>query len=387
MVKAATPKAEPAAQVEAPAATPVAKYRVFDSTSSPVVKIQISAIRMNKPDPLRRTFSKDNAERIAKSIESEGLIHPPIVTDHGDGTYEPVAGMHRLYAVKKILGWTEVPCFILQPGDDDLAEQIEIATNLFVQPLSEPQCRLAVQRWREIFVRKNPEKTTRGTERKRDGFASQVAGALGVSESQAQRIATTAKVISPEDRQLLESAGTSQTSIDEIAQLREPEAVAAAVALTAAGKPVEEAIRHGKKCKADAKTKKTPVKADAPEPAAKPAKASEMTDDEWLAAHCGRVLEALPYKNAFRRDAVLYRRMIESIVKLRGAAKKPLAEAKKPAENGSFYANLYRIVRTSHPMNWLICEKCDGHGHDKADKSKVCGVCLGGGYKVKFEEA
>ena len=111
-----------------------------------------------------------------------------------------------------------------------------------------------------------------------------------------------------------------------------------------------------------------------------------MTDDEWLTTHCSRILGVLPFKNAFRRDAILYRRIAEKLVGFRTATKKALAEAKMPRENGLFYANLYRVVRASHPMNWLVCDGCGGKGHVEGNTQQTCGKCLGGGYKLKFEE-
>ena len=69
---------------------------------------------------------------------------------------------------------------------------------------------------------------------------------------------------------------------------------------------------------------------------------TKMTDDEWLTTHCKKLLEALPFKLAYKRDAILYRRLSEILPKFRTSTKKALAEAKKPGENGLFYAILSR---------------------------------------------
>jgi hypothetical protein len=111
-----------------------------------------------------------------------------------------------------------------------------------------------------------------------------------------------------------------------------------------------------------------------------------ISDQEWLETHCSKMMSILPFKNAYKRDAILYRRMAEKIIALRTSAKKPIAEAKKPAENGLFFSFLFKITRASHPMHWLICDGCNGTGHKPEDKSVACGKCMGGGYKVKFEE-
>ena len=113
---------------------------------------------------------------------------------------------------------------------------------------------------------------------------------------------------------------------------------------------------------------------------------TKVTDQEWLTAYCKKLLEALPFKAAFRRDAILYRRLSEILPRFRTSTKKALAEAKKPGENGLFYASLLKVVRASHPMDWFICDGCNGTGHLPNAKDQWCGKCLGGGYKLKFEE-
>ena len=113
---------------------------------------------------------------------------------------------------------------------------------------------------------------------------------------------------------------------------------------------------------------------------------AKMTDAEWLSTYCRKLLEALPFKAAFKRDAILYRRLSEILPKFRTSTKKAIAEAKKPGENGLFYANLYKVVKASHPMDWYICEGCNGTGYMKHARDSRCSMCLGGGFKLKFEE-
>jgi hypothetical protein len=111
-----------------------------------------------------------------------------------------------------------------------------------------------------------------------------------------------------------------------------------------------------------------------------------LSDEEWLETHCSKMMAILPYKNAYKRDAILYRRLAEKTIAYRTSAKKPVAEAKKPAENGLFFSFVFKLTRAAHPMHWLICDGCNGTGRKPEDKSLSCGKCLGGGYKVKFEE-
>jgi hypothetical protein len=112
----------------------------------------------------------------------------------------------------------------------------------------------------------------------------------------------------------------------------------------------------------------------------------QLTDDQWLETYCKRMLDVLPYKAAFRNDAILYRRIADKIIGFRTGTKKGLAEMKKPGENGAFFWNVFRLVRTSHPMHWLLCSGCNGTGHVPDKPNEQCKKCFGGGYQVKYEE-
>ena len=117
-------------------------------------------------------------------------------------------------------------------------------------------------------------------------------------------------------------------------------------------------------------------------------KPKQMTDNEWLDAHCSKILGILPFKNAFKQDALLYRRLSEKdkFTAFRRFAKKLLADARKPGSNGLFFSYVYRIVHAAHPMHWLMCDGCNGNGHVPVDKTKACPKCMGGGYKVTYEQ-
>lgn len=256
-------------------------------TAGTPVAIPMTSIVMGKPDPDKRTFSKDFATQLAKSIKSEGLLHAPIVKKLEGDTYEVIDGRHRVWACRKILKWTEIYCQVA-PDDDDLTEAIEIATNLWVNPLNEPQTRVAIKRWHSLYLRTVPEGGR--YEGKHKGFAKEVEKNLGVSQSQAYRIATTAEHISDEDRKILETTGVPQNKIDKIAQLAEPEAVKETVNMVAAGIDPDEAIRHGKKIKKEKKEKAAPKANGKPAKEAAPVKTADQTDDEWLEVHCGKIL-------------------------------------------------------------------------------------------------
>lgn len=57
---------------------------------------------------------EERIEELARSIESEGLIHP-LVVFKTDDKYQLVLGHRRFMAISKILGWEKVPALIYPP--------------------------------------------------------------------------------------------------------------------------------------------------------------------------------------------------------------------------------------------------------------------------------
>lgn len=75
-----------------------------------------------------RTHADDGKMReLVRSIATKGLLHPLVVIPE-DGKYRVLAGHRRLIAVRG-LGWSEVPCNILEL-DGRKAEDITIEENL-----------------------------------------------------------------------------------------------------------------------------------------------------------------------------------------------------------------------------------------------------------------
>jgi ParB family chromosome partitioning protein len=62
-----------------------------------VLEVALDSIVVNPNQP-RRHFSQEELTELAQSIESVGLIHPPVVRRRGDGTYELVSGERRFRA-------------------------------------------------------------------------------------------------------------------------------------------------------------------------------------------------------------------------------------------------------------------------------------------------
>jgi hypothetical protein len=174
-----------------------------------------------------------------------------------------------------------------------------------------------------------------------------------------------------------------------IAALGNGKAITQAIKLIGSGMNPEEAIRQ-------AKALKTP-KAGKPSAVRPPPRQIEMTDDEWLRTHCSMILSQLKHKAAFKKDAILYRRGQELLAKFRGGMKKFIEEAKsQEGHNGAFFAQLYRLLKCSHPQHWLVCGICLGDGKKPADPKlppppaneppKPCPPCMGAAYRLKLDD-
>jgi DnaJ-class molecular chaperone len=121
---------------------------------------------------------------------------------------------------------------------------------------------------------------------------------------------------------------------------------------------------------------------------------TQLGRGNWDAARRGNwdaVLKSLKHKSAFKRDAILYRRMADTLIKFRGSAKKPLAEAKSADGNGGFFRSMACVVKASHPSKWAACDRCNGTGHvmapgpDGKETRQACGQCHGAAYKPVME--
>jgi ParB/RepB/Spo0J family partition protein len=357
------------------------------SLTNDVKSIQVTALITEVIDAEKRRFSEKFVAKLAQSIEADGLLSPVIVEDLQNGRYKVLAGRHRVHACAEILKWQEIPCLVLNEPDEDLVEVVDLASNLLNHPLDPPQRARALQRWLEIHKKRYPSVSRTGRSPNGKGFAKTLETSLGISPGHAERLATTAEHIKPDARKALEEVGVSETQIDQFAAIRDQKAIATAVNLASDGVDPKEAIRVGKaEKKPKGKPAAAPVEGSPAPGAPKVVRSSDLTDDEWLETHCSKMMAILPFKNAYKRDAILYRRLAEKTIAYRTSAKKALAEAKKPAENGLFFSFVFKLTRAAHPMHWLICDGCNGTGHKPEDKSVACGKCMGGGYKVKFEE-
>jgi ParB/RepB/Spo0J family partition protein len=400
-----------------------------------VQKIAVADIVMDKPNANDRTFSKEFCGNLAKSIESDGLLHEPIVRPIADnpGKYKVVTGRNRIYACGKVLKWEQVPCKVA-PAEmtDDEVKAMEYAENLWRNNLSDSQLKKALIEWRRVYDAKHPAASGKGASAKQakivkeriaeaeakgekadpEKVADQVAQdnkpfskviqeTLKVSPATAGRLARVAKNLEPEQIDVLEKHKVTDHITDQLAALGNQELIAFAINLIASGMDHAEAVRQAGKPKREAKARENngPLtkeqRAVVPPPgkvvAAKP-KDKDLTDDEWLAEHCDPILKALKRKGPFKRDAILYRRIFETLARLRTSVKKPLAEAKSADGNGGFFGALARVVRAAHPRHWMVCGGCNGTGtivapdKDGKEAKQTCNQCLGAAYKLKMED-
>jgi ParB/RepB/Spo0J family partition protein len=395
--------------------------------------ISIDDLVMDKPNPEDRTIVKDFAENIAKSIQSDGLLHEPIVRSIPDrpGKYKVIAGRHRVIACSKYLGWTEIPCKIAPESmTDEEAKAIELAENLFRNNLDNNQLKKALAGWHAIYIKSHPlaegsgsgakvekvvrekvaEAEAKGEIVDKEAIAAQVAAeakpfakvlqeTLHVSPATAGRLARVAKNLDETQLDVLAANKVNDGTLDKLAALGSKEHIDKAIGLIASGMDHSEAVRQAGKAKGQRKaveSKQPPnplqkalvPKASTATPVS--AKDSELTDDEWIENHCDVILKSLKHKGPFKKDAILYRRLAGVLVKFRSSVDKPLAEAKSTG-NGGFYASLFKTVKTAHPSQWKVCDDCNGNGvirgTDKSGKevNVKCSKCMGAAYLPGFE--
>jgi hypothetical protein len=389
------------------------------------IEIDPNLLLMSKPSESERTFSRSFAEKLASSIEADGLLEPPVVRPASGkaGFYEVVAGMHRVYACAKILKWAAVPCAVVEGMSDDQAAAAKIAENVFRNPLTNEQRLLAVKRWYELYSRDNPDldgvgtgkydRASRGLKKEKPApdaaaapapdapagdapadaapdakpapapapeparkpitpFSEALAETSGMSEAAARRWTRIAKTFTADQIAVLGPLVAAKKLklkdlIDMSMKLATPEARAKAVALLASGMDPAEALRHALALLPAAKSR--------------PKTDDDLTDEEWLQAHCSKQLGLLKKAEVFKSNALMYRRLSEMRNRFRTASKKVRAEFKASGVMGPFYMFIQRTAQCKHPSHWAVCASCGGTGFNKDTKSS-CQVCYGAAFKV-----
>jgi hypothetical protein len=193
-----------------------------------------------------------------------------------------------------------------------------------------------------------------------------------MSERTATRMAKIVSSFTPEQvaifGPLIAAKKITLGEIGEMAKkLTTPEARAKAVALLASGMAPAEAVKKGA---ALIKPDKTKPRTD-----------DDLTDAEWLEAHCSKQLANLKKKDEFKSNAIMYRRLFEMRNKFRNASKKIRGEFKSCGTKGPFFAVVQRLAQCKHPSQWAACGACGGTGINN-QTSSPCAVCFGAAFKL-----
>lgn len=89
---------------------------------------KISPFELNSNPWNSNKVSRENLEKLKKSLSSLGSFKPVIVRQLSDESYEILAGFHRVEAAKE-LGWSEIEVKNLGPLSDQRAKEISIIDN------------------------------------------------------------------------------------------------------------------------------------------------------------------------------------------------------------------------------------------------------------------
>ena len=107
-----------------------------------VKKIKIEEVKPNPYQP-RLDFVDESIKNLAASIRENGLIHPIVVRQEGDG-YEIIAGERRFRACK-YLGYKEIEAMIVDKDDEESAN-MALIENMQREDLSAIEEAIAMQK-------------------------------------------------------------------------------------------------------------------------------------------------------------------------------------------------------------------------------------------------
>ncbi len=96
--------------------------------STSIELIDIDLIDASPYQPRQDSFDEEKLHEMAKSIESVGILHPPLVRKGESGRYELIAGERR-YRAAKIAGLTKLPVCI-QPMNNSKSSLAALIENL-----------------------------------------------------------------------------------------------------------------------------------------------------------------------------------------------------------------------------------------------------------------
>lgn len=92
-----------------------------------IQEVPLDAIEVNPNQP-RRHFSHEELDELAQSIQSVGLIHPPVVRPRGDGKFELVSGERRFRA-SELAGMQTIKVLVRE-STTELSAQAALIENI-----------------------------------------------------------------------------------------------------------------------------------------------------------------------------------------------------------------------------------------------------------------
>jgi hypothetical protein len=370
--------------------------------------ILVSSIDVPKSASAKRKVSKEGRRQLSNSIQADTMLQAiGVLPSETAGRYDLIWGSNRL-EVAKSLGWTQIEAKVFPAGTtaEDI-ERIRLAENLFRQPFTTAEGKLAIKRWSELWLKRDEEKASQAAEPEPEDQAESeegnywlsppentpepsaggrgrgrpendsgakardLAAMTGMAEETARKHLRIANTLTEEQLKVCVMRDLSDLQLVELCKLGEADR-AWAVELIAKGQPFAAALKH---------VQDNGKGADANEPTQPKKRERDLTNDEWLQLYCGDVISRLADPSNYKTDAILYREIRDHRIAFRGHT--TIKEAWKRGKNGGPFARIVgKFMRASHPCDWLICGTCNGTGKVA---ERDCEECWSYGYRVKME--
>lgn len=93
-------------------------FKTKDKAVAEVINIDTALLKPNKSQP-RKEFGNEALKSLSESIRENGIIQP-ICVRKVDSAYEIISGERR-YRAAKIAGFSQVPCIVMEVGDEQAA--------------------------------------------------------------------------------------------------------------------------------------------------------------------------------------------------------------------------------------------------------------------------
>ena len=118
------------------------------SSSHAMRDVDLLAIVPNPHQP-RRHFDQAELQGLADSIAAHGILHPPVVSDTGNGVYELIAGERRVRAAK-LAGLQQVPV-IVRSFDEQQKLELALLENVQRSQLNPVEAAVAYKKLADEF--------------------------------------------------------------------------------------------------------------------------------------------------------------------------------------------------------------------------------------------